>query len=229
VSPGKPYTRSTRGEAAAYPPVPGCYGKVPAMFERFTEDARRIVFEARHLAITRGDDRVGPLHMLSALTSVSSGANSVAARVLAARGVDEAAVARLLGSAPGAAPGTVADAEALASIGIDLDEIRRKVEENFGEGALDRVPAARGGPPNLRGPAALTDDARSTLAMALREAIALQHNYIGTEHILLGLLRTADSAGKRGRRDSGLRQAMTTLGLGYPAVRDQVVALLATA
>jgi ATP-dependent Clp protease ATP-binding subunit ClpA len=198
------------------------------MFERFTDDARQIVFEARRLAIARGDDRVGPLHMLSALTTVPAGRDGVAARVLAAHGVDQAAVARLLGPAPGAEPGAQADAEALASIGIDLDEIRRKVEENFGEGALDRV-TARGGPPSWRGPSALTDDARSTLAMALREAMALHHNYIGTEHILLGLLRTADSAGRRGRRGSGLRQAMTTLGLDYPAVRDQVVALLATA
>ena len=66
------------------------------MFERFTEDARQVVFGARSLAIARGDSRIGPLHLLSALTT----GDSVAARVLAAEGVDPAAVGRLLGPGP---------------------------------------------------------------------------------------------------------------------------------
>jgi ATP-dependent Clp protease ATP-binding subunit ClpA len=221
------------------------------MFERFTEDARQVVFEARSLAVARGDDRIGPLHLLSALTTVSSGGDSVAARVLAADGVDQAAVSRLLGAGPGsglgsglsagsgrgagsgagsgAVPVADGDAEALASIGIDLDEIRRRVERTFGEGALDRIPPRRAGSPSLRGRTALTEDAKSTLAQALKEALALHHHYIGTEHLLLGLLRAAESAGWRGRGGSGLRQALSTLGLSYPAVRDQVLALLTTA
>jgi hypothetical protein len=236
------------------------------MFERFTQDARQVVFEARSLAIARGDDRIGPLHLLSALTTVSSGGADVAARVLAGAGVDSAAVGRLLGPGPasarhsGTAPesgtrpesGTApesgtrpqddtapdsdtvpdSDAVALASIGIDLDEIKRKVEESFGEGALDRVAdrVAAGGAASrgLRGHAALTDDAKSALALSLKEALALHHNYIGTEHLLLGVLRSADSPRRRGRAGSGLRQALDTLGLSYPAVKDQVLALLAT-
>jgi ATP-dependent Clp protease ATP-binding subunit ClpA len=196
------------------------------MFERFTEDARRVVFEARSLAVARGDERIGPLHLLSALTT----GDSVAARVLAADGVDPAAVGRLLG--PGPARAADDDSAALASIGIDLDEIRRTVEQSFGEGALDRFSAQRARPSNLRGHAALTDDAKSALALALKEALALHHNYIGTEHLLLGLLRTAVPAGpggRRGRGGSGLRQALNTLGLSYAAVREQVLALLATA
>jgi hypothetical protein len=53
--------------------------------------------------------------------------------------------------------------------------------------------------------------------------------FTGTEHLLLGLLRTADPASRRGHGGSGLRQALSTLGLSYPVVRDQVLALLATA
>jgi ATP-dependent Clp protease ATP-binding subunit ClpA len=190
------------------------------MFERFTDNARQVVFESRKLAIARGDSRIGPLHILSALTT----GDGVGARVLAADGVDKAAIARLLGPAPGTPPGTEADAEALASIGINLDEIRRAVEQNFGAGALDRLAPRGAGSPKLRGHSALTDDAKSVLALSLKEALALHHNYIGTEHLLLGLLRTAE-AGKR----SGLRQATAALGLSYPAVREQVLALLATA
>jgi ATP-dependent Clp protease ATP-binding subunit ClpA len=194
------------------------------MFERFTDNARQVVFEARKLAITRGDSRIGPLHMLSALTTVPSTGDSVAAQVLGRAGVDKAAVARLLGPGTGTGTGLADDAAALASIGIDLDEIRRKVEQSFGDGALDRLPARGPGSPGLRGWSALTDDAKSVLSLSLKEALALHHNYIGTEHLLLGLLRTAE-AGKR----SGLRQATTALGLSYPAVRDQILALLATA
>jgi ATP-dependent Clp protease ATP-binding subunit ClpA len=203
------------------------------MFERFTTDARQVVFGARSLAITRGDSRIGALHLLSALTTVSgsSPGGSVAARVLAGAGVDAAAVGRVLGPGTGRgtgmAPGT--DAEALASIGIDLDEIRRKVEQSFGEGALNLTSLDRAGSPILRGYTAFTDDAKSTLALAVKEAQALHHHYIGTEHLLLGLLRTADPAGRRGHGGLGLRQALNTLGLSFPVVRDQVLALLTTA
>jgi ATP-dependent Clp protease ATP-binding subunit ClpA len=197
------------------------------MFERFTGEARRVVFESRRLAIARGDDRIGPLHMLSALST----GDGVAARVLTEHGIDSASVAGLLGPAAGAAPDT--EAEALASIGIDVDEIRRKAEETFGEGALDRIAPRGGGSLNLRGHSALTDDAKSVLAQSHKEAVALHHNYIGSGHLLLGLLRTADAGPStrrgRGRGGSGLRQAVATLGLSDPEVRDQVLALLAAA
>jgi hypothetical protein len=205
------------------------------MFERFTDNARQVVVESRKLATARGDSRIGPLHLLSALTTVPSTGASVGARVLALAGVDEAAVARLLGPGGGAGradsaggggfdAGLADDAAALASIGIDLDEIRRKAEQSFGDGALDRIPGRGPGSRGLRGRVALTDDAKSVLALSLKEALALHHNYIGTEHLLLGLIRTAET----GQR-SGLRQATTALGLSYPAVREQVLALLATA
>jgi ATP-dependent Clp protease ATP-binding subunit ClpA len=220
------------------------------VFERFTENARQVVRDARSLAIDRGDDQIRALHMLSALTL----GDGVAARVLAASGVDADAVARVLGPSTGTAAG---DAQALAAIGIDLDEIKRKIEENFGEGALDRLPASGTGHPlsasgPLRGHSALTGDAKMTLAASLKEARALHHDYIGTEHLLLGLLRTADSA-TRGRASQSrphqapgshqppgshqapgsqqapsLQQALTTLGLHYATAKDQVLALLTT-
>jgi ATP-dependent Clp protease ATP-binding subunit ClpA len=167
------------------------------MFERFTDKARSVVIAAKNKAQERGDDQIRPAHMLYGL-AVSDG---VATRALAALGVDAAAVERELeragtaGGAPGAgAPAEEADdAEALAAIGIDLDEIKRKVEESFGPGALGRVPLTPKGPLNWTGGRLpFNEQAKLTLALSFREARAMHHNYIGTEHLLLGLIRVAE-------------------------------------
>ena len=74
-----------------------------------------------------------------------------------------------------------------AALGIDLDEVRRRVEEAFGPGALDRVRRPRGR--RWGGHIPFAKESKKTLELALREAIALGHNYIGTEHMLLAMLR----------------------------------------
>jgi ATP-dependent Clp protease ATP-binding subunit ClpA len=166
------------------------------MFERFTDKARKVVILAKGKATERGDDQIRPIHMLYGLAA----ADGVAARVLTAMGVDGAAVDRELGRAVGAPPRSVGssdeaaagDAEALAAIGIDLDEIKRRIEDSFGPGALERVPLAPRGPLNWTGRLPLAAASKLTLALALKEARALHHTYIGTEHLLLGLLRVAE-------------------------------------
>jgi ATP-dependent Clp protease ATP-binding subunit ClpA len=167
------------------------------MFERFTDKARKVVLLAKGKATERGDDQIRPVHMLYGLAA----ADGVAARVLTALGVDAAAVDRELGRAAGAppagAPGTgdmaaSGDTEALAAIGIDLDEIKRRIEDSFGPGALERVPLTPRGPLNWTGRLPLAEGSKLTLAQAVREARALHHTYIGTEHLLLGLLRVAE-------------------------------------
>jgi ATP-dependent Clp protease ATP-binding subunit ClpA len=168
------------------------------MFERFTDKARKVVFLARGKAAELGDDQIRPAHLLYGLAA----ADGVAARALAGFGVDAAAVERELGRAgagSGASPGPLdpagdqaGDAEALAAIGIDLDEIRRRIEESFGPGALERVPLTPRGPLNRTGRMPMNDQAKTSLALALKEAKGLHHNYIGTEHLLLGLLRVAE-------------------------------------
>ncbi len=143
--------------------------------------------------------------------------DGVAARALTALGVDAEAVERELGRAgtAGVAPGGGAladegdDAEALAAIGIDLDEIKRRIEESFGPGALGRVPLTPKGPLNWTGGRLpLNEQAKLSLALSIREARALHHNYIGTEHLLLGLLRVAE------QRPRGEFAAATLPGLG---------------
>jgi len=176
------------------------------------------VITAKAKALECGDDQIRPVHLLYGLAA----ADGVAARVLTALGVDAAAVERALGrtgTASGAASGGAdgGDAEALAAIGIDLDEIKRKIEESFGPGALERMPLTRKGPLNWTGRLPLSDQAKLSLAQSLQEARALHHNYLGTEHLLLGLLRVAE----RNPRGEFAAGALRDLGLDPATVRDR--------
>ncbi len=163
------------------------------MFERFTDRARTAVIRARATAAGRGD-QIRPVYLLQALAS----AEGTAARALAGLGVDAATIERQLDRvAPRGRPlegeADSADAEALASIGIDLDEIRRRVEESFGPGPSGpsghgRVPA---GPASRAGRVTMTGEAKQSLALAIKEARAMRHTYLGDEHLLLGLLGAA--------------------------------------
>jgi ATP-dependent Clp protease ATP-binding subunit ClpA len=168
------------------------------MFERFTDKARVVVIAAKAKAQEHGDDQIRPAHILYGLAA----SDGLATQALTALGVDAAAVDRELGRAgtAGGARGGLAradeaddDAEALAAIGIDLDEIKRRIEESFGPGALGRVPLTPKGPLNWTGSRLpFNEQARLTLALSFREARAMHHNYIGTEHVLLGVIRVAE-------------------------------------
>jgi ATP-dependent Clp protease ATP-binding subunit ClpA len=189
------------------------------MFERFTDKARRVVILAGTKATERGD-QVRPVYMLHALTA----ADGVAARALAGLGVDTASVERGLDRiAPAAGPlgadPSSEDAEALAAIGIDLEEIRRKVEESFGPDALARVPAPPKGLPGRPGRVWLTRESKQSLGLALKEARALRHNYIGTEHLLLGLLGAAE----RNPRGDFTPATLRELGIDPDRARQQVL------
>jgi Clp amino terminal domain, pathogenicity island component len=193
------------------------------MFERFTDKARRIVSLALAKAKEQGDDQIRPVHMLYGVSAT----DGMGARALTALGVDTAAVERELGRGSGASPGPLSardeaadgDAEALAAIGIDLDEIKRKVEESFGPGALDRVPLTSKGPP-WTGRLPLSDQAKLSLALSLREARTLHHNYVGTEHVLLGLMRVAE----RYPRGEFAAATLPDLGLDPATTRERVLA-----
>jgi len=187
------------------------------MFERFTDRARTAVILARTEASERGD-QIRPVYMLHALAS----GEGVAAQVLAGLGVDAGDIERRLDrTAPlrrppeGEPPD--GDAEALASIGIDLDEIRRKVEESFGPGALERAPAAQG-----TGRSTMTREAKQSVELAAKEARALRHSYIGTEHLLLGLL----SAAERNPRGDFSPATLSDLGIDPAQLRQRVFDVL---
>jgi ATP-dependent Clp protease ATP-binding subunit ClpA len=189
------------------------------MFERFTDKARTVVILAKAEATERGD-QIRPVYMLHALAS----SEGVAARALAGLGVDAAAVERKLDRAaplgnPLEGGTTSGDAEALAAIGIDLDEIKRKIEESFGPGALERVPPAPQGPLNWTGRMTLTREAKQSLSLALQEARALHHSYIGPEHLLLGLLSVAE----RNPRGDFTPDTLRDLGIDPVQARQRVL------
>ena len=103
------------------------------MFERFSDDARRAVVRAQEEAGSLGHNYIGTEHLLLGIAAESS--------MLSSFGVTrEALVGQTLREI---GPGRPADAAALASIGIDLQEVRRRVEDAFGPGALERTRAGR--------------------------------------------------------------------------------------
>lgn len=102
------------------------------MFARFTDDARAIVVEAQIEARRLHHGWIGCEHLLLALVRRPS----LVADAFAEHGVTSTTVERSIDEL---LPTVVTDEEALASIGIDLDEVRAQVETTFGPGALDRA------------------------------------------------------------------------------------------
>jgi ATP-dependent Clp protease ATP-binding subunit ClpA len=179
------------------------------MFERFTERARNVVVHAQGEARDLGHGYIGTEHLLLGLLREPSG---VARRALDRLGIERDAVrsdvVRLVGEGP---PIRLEeqDAEALRSIGIDLEEVRRRLEEAFGTGALERWDRVRrgwrrrgrcetvAGHVPFAGHIPFTPRAKKVLELSLREARQLGHGYIGTEHILLGLVREREGLAAR--------------------------------
>jgi ATP-dependent Clp protease ATP-binding subunit ClpA len=174
------------------------------MFERFTKRARTVVVHAQEIARERRSPTIGSEHLLLGLFAVPDG---LAATILQRLQVDRADVEADL------ARGAAFDAEGLAVLGIDLDEVRRQAEETFGPGALDRTRAAQG---RWRGGhIPFERDAKKALELALREAVRLGHGFIGTEHLLLGLLH-----------DGRARDVLVARGFGLDGTRALVEELV---
>ena len=151
------------------------------MFERFTAPSRETVVRATGEAQALGHANVGTGHLLLALLDERAGP---AATVLRDAGVDHAAaraeLARRLAAEPLLGP---EDAEALRSVGIDLDAVLTRMTESFGPNAL-----APGTPPMRRGGPRFDKAAKAAMAAALRAAVTRHDRRIDAEHLLLGLL-----------------------------------------
>jgi ATP-dependent Clp protease ATP-binding subunit ClpA len=165
------------------------------MFERFTPEAKRIVTGGVEIAQHLHHDFLGTEHLLIAL--VGTGPN-VATRAMIACGFDPARaredLARIVGSAEDDLDEV--DAAALRSIGVDLEEVRRRTEASFGPGALERHRRWHGRRRARLCGLPFMPEAKKALELALREAIRLDQRSIGPEHVLLGLLRL-DAASTR--------------------------------
>lgn len=152
------------------------------MFERFDQEARQAVFNARQEAVRAGQNEVGTEHLLAGLLAGSG----VGAEALTAAGLDLAGLRARLPAGSGLAPERL-DGDALASLGIDLDAVRRATDAAFGPGALERVVTRRGRRVIASGPR-FRPDAKKALEMTLRNALRLGHNHMGSGHLLLGIL-----------------------------------------
>jgi len=97
-------------------------------------------------------------------------------------------------------------AQALAQMDISLDAVREKVDEIIGVFGA----APTGSPP-------FTPRAKKVLELSMRESLQLGHNYIGAEHLLLGLLSEGEGVGS---------QVLVSLGAGLEETREMVLALL---
>jgi hypothetical protein len=206
------------------------------MFERFTDTARHVVVQAQDEARRLGHGYIGCEHLLLAAAATGEPAGAVLRDHAVTPERVEAEVLRIIGRGASADPLAGLDREALASIGIDLDAVRARIEARFGPDALARAvpacrrnrrPAWRKGPvaelmrrrrarrgaalsagpagplqrpalpfpgPPPRGHIPFTPRAKKTLELSLREAIALDDNYIAVQHITLALLATKDGA-----------------------------------
>jgi ATP-dependent Clp protease ATP-binding subunit ClpC len=142
------------------------------VFERFSDEARRVLVLAQEAARLLGHSFIGTEHLLLAL-------------------LDE-------GKGPAA--------KALTSSGLSSEIVREKVNEHLGPAGV----AAVGSPP-------FTPSSKKVLELALREALQLGHNYIGTEHLLLGIIRQGQGAAF---------EVLVGLGTDMPRLRQKVIDIL---
>lgn len=142
------------------------------MFERFTDQSRRVVVLAQEEARLRNDDRLGTEHVLVGLILEGEGIAS----------------------------------QVLKSLNISLDDVRKETQVIVGKGqrTSNQIP--------------FTPQAKTALEFSLSESMLLGHDYIGTEHILLGLIRG----------DKGIAiQVLEKLGANSNQIRQQVIRSLA--
>jgi ATP-dependent Clp protease ATP-binding subunit ClpA len=155
------------------------------MLERFTKAARELVERTQQIATESRASQVRPEHLFAALLWDDS---CLAVRVLNAQGgTSDRLHAELDKRRARYVDGLDdEDAAALASIGIDLEEVVRRMNDG------DLASSDRKRSRFLRVHIRFSRPSKKVLELALREAILLKHNYIGTEHILLGLVREGD-------------------------------------
>jgi len=147
-----------------------------AMFERFTERARKVILLAKEEAKKFNHDYIGTEHILLGLLKEGKG---VAAAVL-------------------------------KSLGLSLNKIRLEIEK-----------LVKPGPPTkIEGDIPFTSRAKKVIELAMEEARSLGHNYIGTEHLLLGLIAEGEGVAS---------QVLLNLGLDLDKVRKEVMMLLGSA
>jgi ATP-dependent Clp protease ATP-binding subunit ClpA len=154
------------------------------MFERFAAQTRQTVHLALSEARVLGASRIGTEHLLLGLAHGRSGP---AADALKAVRLDAAALRKRVAEHGETEP---LDADSLAVLGIDLDQVRRAAEAAFGPGALDR-PARPTAARTTR--ARMTPAAKQAMACALRVAQSRHDSSLTPGHLLIGIIDQGDN------------------------------------
>ncbi|WP_117215384.1 ATP-dependent Clp protease ATP-binding subunit [Allorhizocola rhizosphaerae] len=173
------------------------------MFERFTDGARRVIVLAQEEARILNHSHIGTEHILLGL--IHEGETAGRAQEEATGTAAETLRAGGRGETPAAMGRSVA-AIVLQRLGLTLQTVRDQVGDILGQGNQ----AQSGHMP-------FSPRAKKILELSLREALQLGHNYIGTEHILLGLLR---------ERDTVAGQILQRMQLDANRVRQEVLQVL---
>jgi ATP-dependent Clp protease ATP-binding subunit ClpA len=176
------------------------------MFERFTDDAREAVTAAQTEAGILRHGWIGTEHVLLGVLATDGGG----ARLLAGFGVDAAGVRDDVVRMVGRGEDDI-DPAALATLGIDLEAVRERVERAFGPGALSRRGRCRRGGVSTHVP--FCRRAKKALELTLREATSLGERELRAEHLVLGLLREGDGVAAR---------VLTERGVTLSAAREKV-------
>lgn len=171
------------------------------MFERLSQDTREVLVRAQEHARRLGHGWAGCEHLLLGVAESTTPAGALLRDAGARPDALEEAIGAVIGTGPGAGD----DKVALATLGIDLDQVQIAAETTFGPGALDaagaRVRRRRWG--RLRrgtrcatatGKRPFTPKAKRCLELSLREALRLQDGHVGVEHVALALLAREDTA-----------------------------------
>lgn len=165
------------------------------MFEKFQKSAKVAVILSQEEAREMDDTRIGAEHVL---VGVLDSAGAQLSELMGGYGLTADGVRDRLRAGSEQPPMDEEDAEALRAIGIDLSQVRESVSKVFGPQAFDkafeksgrRKARVRGWRPF--GMIPFNSSAKKCLELALREAIAHKDNWIGCEHMVLGILRGGD-------------------------------------
>ncbi|NOR98850.1 Clp protease N-terminal domain-containing protein [Mycobacteroides abscessus] len=165
------------------------------MFEKFQKSAKVAVILSQEEAREMDDTRIGVEHVL---VGVLDSAGAPLSELMGGYGLTADGVRDRLRAGSEQPPMDEEDAEALRAIGIDLSQVRESVSKVFGPQAFDkafeksgrRKARVRGWRPF--GMIPFNSSAKKCLELALREAIAHKDNWIGCEHMVLGILRGGD-------------------------------------
>ena len=170
------------------------------MFERFDREVKQALTAAPGEAAVAGATTVSAEHLLLALAGNPS---TAAGRILQSHGASREALRRAMLKSRGGM--TMADSDALASLGIDLDAVEAAADQVFGPGAF-----ARAGVRPARGGTRFGESAKTALSNSLHECLAAAEHNIGPTHLLLAI-----------SKDPAASALLSRFGLSYDTIRAE--------